>query len=96
MTEPLIPVNCDHLLGQMTLIMSTLLEGMPALIATSLGISLHLSLIPRISIVFVLMTNKTDNKDTHREPPHKRKPCYAAIRDDPWSVISDNLSRFLT
>lgn len=41
MTEPLIPVNCDHLLDQMTLIMSTLLEGMPALIATSLGISLQ-------------------------------------------------------
>lgn len=41
MTEPMIPVNSNHLLGQMTLIMSTLLEGMPALIATSLGIALQ-------------------------------------------------------
>lgn len=41
MTEPLIPVNSNHLLGQMTLIMSTLLEGMPALIAISLGIALQ-------------------------------------------------------
>lgn len=41
MTEPLILVNSNHLLGQMTLIMSTLLEGMPALIATSLGIALQ-------------------------------------------------------